>query len=64
MAIVATWPSFTFAGDNVQGDGLSLPLALLRMGYFPEARANFPLNLMKLYWFICLFLNLLLAGVI
>lgn len=36
----ATWSSLTFAHNYVQGERLSLPPALLRMGNFPEAPAN------------------------
>ena len=39
-SIAATWSSLTFAHNYVQGERLSLPLALLRMGNFPEAPAN------------------------
>lgn len=62
-APAAIWPSLTPAHDNVQGERLSLPMALLRIGNFPEAPAYFPLNVTKLNWFTCLFPNLSLAWV-
>lgn len=40
VSTAATWSSLTFAHNYVQGERLSLPPALLRMGNFPEAPAN------------------------